>query len=406
MPIFAPFPMPRRILETLKLTVLFRKFYAISRSGGGILVLCTLFSLILANGDFAENYKAFWEYKFGYPSTHFHLFHSVTEWINDGLMTLFFLLVGLEIEREMLIGELSDRKNAMLPIVAAVGGMIVPALFYGLVNISAIDKLSGMGIPTATDIAFALAVIGMLGKQVPNALKVFLVALAIMDDLGAIAVIALFYGGGIAWVYLFAVLVLFGALLILKKKGVTSLWIYIPAGFLLWFFMLHSGIHATLSGVLLAFAIPLHSGIHKSPSYRLEQALQAPVSWVIVPLFALANTALTLNVESFANVTGTIGMGIFLGLVVGKPLGIYLASMLAIKFNIAAMPANTSKKMLLGAGMLGGIGFTMAIFVANLAFESQANIEISKLAILISSVSAALLGLAFLRFSIKSAIKS
>ncbi len=312
-------------------------------------------------------------------------------------MTLFFLLVGLEIERELIVGELSDRRQAAMPIIAAIGGMLAPALLYSLVNLQSVSTISGVGIPTATDIAFALAVIGLLGNRIPPALKVFLVALAIMDDLGAIVVIAVFYGQGVTWAYLLGALGVFGFLVILKKMRVLSLWIYLPLGLLLWFLMLHSGIHATLAGVLLAFAIPFHSGVKKSPSHRLEHGLQMPVNYIVIPVFALANTALYIAPGAFENLAGPVGLGIFAGLVIGKPLGIYLASMLAIKFKIGAMPEGSNGKMLLGAGMLGGIGFTMAIFVSNLAFTDPKLIDIAKLAVLLSSVFAAVLGLVFLR---------
>jgi NhaA family Na+:H+ antiporter len=380
------------------LTELFRKFYAISRSGGGLLLLCTVFSLLLANSAWGDSWRSFWEIKIGPELSGFHLRHSITNWINDGLMTLFFLLVGLEIEREMLVGELRNRRAAMLPVIAAIGGMIVPALLYMGVNFNSPNTLSGAGIPTATDIAFALAVIGLLGNRIPNSLKVFLVALAIMDDLGAIVVIAFFYGQGISAIYLTLALGLFLLMLLLKKNGVLSLWIYIPAGILLWFLMLHSGIHPTLAGVLLAFAIPFHSGILESPSHKLEKWLQTPVSLLVVPLFALANTALDIHTEIFSQLLAPVGMGIFLGLVVGKPLGIFLISFLAVKTKIAAYPENTNGKMILGAGMLGGIGFTMAIFVSNLAFNDSENINIAKLAVLISSICAAILGLIYLKF--------
>lgn len=383
--------------ERFKLSDLFRKFYAISRSGGGILLLCTLVSLALANSAFSDGWLNFWHTHVGIQNPNFHLYHSLTDWINDGLMTLFFLLVGLEIERELIVGELSDRRQAAMPIIAAIGGMLAPALLYTLVNLQSSATILGVGIPTATDIAFALAVIGLLGNRVPPALKVFLVALAIMDDLGAIVVIAVFYGQGVTWAYLLGALGVFGLLMIFKRMRVLSLWIYLPLGLVLWFLMLHSGIHATLAGVLLAFAIPFHSGVKKSPSHTLEQGLQMPVNYIVIPLFALANTALHIAPGAFENLAGPVGLGIFAGLVLGKPLGIYLASILAIKFKIGTMPEGSNGKMLLGAGMLGGIGFTMAIFVSNLAFTDPKLIDIAKLAILLSSAVAAVLGLVFLR---------
>jgi NhaA family Na+:H+ antiporter len=313
-------------------------------------------------------------------------------------MTIFFLLVGLEIERELLVGELSDRRTAMLPVMAAVGGMLVPALLFWAVNINHPEFWRGTGIPTATDIAFAMAIMSALGNRVPASLKVFLTALAIMDDLGAVLVIAIFYGQDLHWIWLITSFVIFGILLACKRTGIQTLWFYLPVGVILWYSMMQSGIHATISGVLLAFAIPFGKKEENvSPSSYLMDKLHEPVALFILPLFALANTAIPISSDTLGSITGTLPLGIAAGLVLGKPMGIYLASVLSVKMNVARLPTESSFKHILGAGLLGGIGFTMAIFVANLAFNDAASIELSKLAVLISSVIAAIVGYTFLR---------
>lgn len=370
-------------------TSLFRSFLKSNQSAGVILLLCTAISLILANSGIGEVYRNFWDSRLGFDLAGIHMDHSLAEWINDGLMTVFFLLVGLEIERELYIGEISSRKTAMLPVLGALGGMLVPALIYFAFNFSNPDTIRGAGIPTATDIAFAIAIMGLLGDKVPKSLKVFLTALAIIDDLGAILVIAIFYGSGFSVPYLLMAAGLFGLLLLLNKFKVTSLWIYLPLGLLLWYLMMHSGIHATLSGVLLAFAIPFQDGGNRSSSYILEKRIQMPVALIIIPLFALANTAIVVNSGLLSRLLSTESLGIFFGLVLGKPIGIFLAALLGEKLKLVHIAHNVSKPMIWGAGMLGGIGFTMAIFVTNLAFESTELIELGKLTILIASSVAA-----------------
>lgn len=372
-----------------RLTELFSLFLQSSQSSGLILMICTFFSLIIANTALGHSYREFWETPLGFNLGNLHLQHSLVDWINDGLMTVFFLLVGLEIERELYIGEISTRKLAMLPVMGAIGGMAVPALIYFLLNFNSPETMNGAGIPTATDIAFAIAIMGLLGDRVPNSLKIFLTALAIIDDLGAILIIALFYGTGFSVPYLLLTAGLFGFLLLLNRLKVTSLWVYLPLGLVLWFFMMNSGIHATLSGVLLAFAIPFEDGGKKTSSYILEKKLQAPVALLIIPLFALANTAIPINGDLIKGLLSAESLGIFLGLALGKPLGIFLVAILSEKIGLVHISKNISKPMLWGAGMLGGIGFTMAMFVTNLAFDNKELIEIGKISILIASAAAA-----------------
>jgi Na+:H+ antiporter, NhaA family len=374
------------------LTDLFKLFLKSSSNGGFILLFCTLASLILTNLLPGSAYKDFWNIELPIDFGGIHMHHTLVEWINDGLMTLFFLLVGLEIEREIYIGEISNLKSALLPVMGAIGGMLAPALVFLIVNFNSPETLKGMGIPTATDIAFAIAVMGILGNRVPPSLKVFLTALAIIDDIGAIFIIAIFYGTGFSSTYLLLSAGLFLLLLLLNRLKVNTLWVYLPLGILLWYFMMHSGIHATLAGVLLAFAIPFQNGGKKTISYRLEAGLQKPVSYIIIPLFALANTAIVINPALISQLFTPASIGIFLGLVLGKPLGIFGAAWISDKIGLAKIPENTSKMMIWGAGMLGGIGFTMAIFVTNLAFKDPGLIALGKVAILLASAVAAVGG--------------
>jgi NhaA family Na+:H+ antiporter len=310
-------------------------------------------------------------------------------------MAVFFLLVGLEIEREIYIGELSDIKNATLPIASAVGGMVIPAALYLMVNWGTPTQ-SGFGIPMATDIAFALGMLALLGKRIPFSLKVFLTALAIIDDLGAILIIAIFYNTGIAWVYLGAALGIFGVLLLLNRLRVYRLFVYLLLGVVMWYCMLQSGVHATLSGVLLAFSIPFGKNDDTNISYHLQHSLHKPVAYVILPLFALANTGILLNEGWISNLTSFNSVGIFSGLVLGKPLGIALFAAFSVWLGWGKLPEGTTWKHIIGAGMLGGIGFTMSIFISNLAFEDAGLIQLSKIAVLMASLLATLLGLSLL----------
>ena len=393
---------PQKPNNTFRLTALFREFFQSQQSAGILLVVATITSLLLANSSVSEQYVSFWKTEIGSNFNGFHLQHSLTGWINEALMTIFLLLVGLEIERELYIGELSSRKRAMLPVMAALGGMIFPALVYLLFNFNHPESISGIGIPTATDIAFAIAIMGLLGDRVPPALKVFLTALAIIDDLGAIVVIGIFYGNGFSSLYLILTAVICAILYLLNRRGNENFWVYLILGFSLWFCMLHSGIHATLAGVILAFAIPFKSGSPNTLSYRIEHKIQWPVTYIILPLFALSNTAITINSEMTGALFSPESLGIFFGLVIGKPVGIFLFSLLAIRLGIASLSTSISKTMLLGAGILGGIGFTMAMFVDNLAFTDIQQIDLGKISILIASTTAAALGFLLLHLAAKA----
>lgn len=387
---------PSQPRTPLRLTTLFKEFFQSQQAAGILLVLSTTISLLLANGRWGSEYINLWETHWGVHSQNFHLDHSLTSWINDALMTVFFLLVGLEIERELYIGELSDRKRAMLPLMGALGGMIMPAIIYILFNLSHPETLRGAGIPTATDIAFAIAIMGLLGDRVPAALKVFLTALAIIDDLGAIALIAVLYGSGFNGLYLCLSAIICGILYILNKRENENGWLYLLLGISLWFCMLHSGIHATLSGVILAFALPFKSGKPNTLSYRIEHQIQWPVTYIILPLFALANTAIVIPDNMGNALMHPVSLGVFFGLVVGKPLGIVLASLISVKMKIASLSHSINYNKLLGAGILGGIGFTMAIFVDNLAFTDPQLIGLGKVSILVASITCGVLGFAVL----------
>lgn len=374
----------------------FQQFIHNSKSSGIVLIVCVLVSLLIANSSLSLSFQNFLDSKFGFEA--FHLDYSVSVWINDGLMAIFFLLVGLEIKRELLEGELSDIKKASLPIFAAVGGMLIPALIYFSFNYNT-DYKNGWAIPMATDIAFSLAIISLLGKSVPNSLKIFLSALAIVDDLGAIIVIALFYTDQIDWLSLGICAGITVLLIILNKSGIKNLIFYLIPGLFLWYFMHHSGIHATIAGVILAFTIPTNiSEIEISPLEKLEGKLHIPVSFAIMPLFALANTNITFQKEIFEGFINPLSMGIIGGLLIGKVLGINLFSWMAIKFKWAEFPAYSAWKEMIGVGFLAGIGFTMSIFVSLLAFPNEIEIQnVAKISILIASVLSGIVGYIILR---------
>lgn len=366
-----------------------RRFMESEKSGGLTLIVCTLISILLANSSIGEEYRGIWDFHAGS--------HTVAEWINDGLMAVFFLLVGLELIQEIYEGELSNIKRAMLPISGALGGMLIPAAMYMSLNFGT-DTHAGFGIPMATDIAFALGVLSLLGNRVPVSLKVFLTALAVIDDLGAIIVIAIFYTTSLAWVYLIIALGMFVLLLILNKKfKVTNLIPYLIGGVIMWYCMLHSGVHATIAGVLLAITIPFRRGDAKCLSNRMQHALHYPVAFIVLPIFALANTAMVIEGNWDQSIGEPFAMGILLGLIVGKPLGITLFSFISVKTGLCALPRGVSWKALLGAGMLGGIGFTMSIFITLLAFKGNAHyINESKLMILLASLASGIIGYAWL----------
>jgi Na+:H+ antiporter, NhaA family len=377
---------------TTKLKQLFDEFIASEQASGIILMVCTVMSIFIANSFLGEDYLNFWQTKIGFDlGNAVHLRYSLVHWINDGLMTIFFLLIGLEMKREMYVGELSELKKVSLPIFAALGGMLMPALLYAAFNWGTTTR-GGAGIPTATDIAFALGVLALLGRRVPVSLKVFLAALAIIDDLGAIVVIAVFYVGQFSLFSLMLALGIFAGLLVLNRQGVLWLPVYLVAGVFMWYFMLKSGVHPTVAGVLLAFAIPFGGGEGDFPSYRLQHLLHKPVAFLVMPLFAMANTGIVVTGNLVEGLSSPGSLGIFTGLFLGKPLGIVLSSMLAIKAGLSQLPTGVTWRHLIGMGFLGGIGFTMSMFITLLAFDDAQIIQSCKMSILLTSVLAGTAG--------------
>ncbi len=377
------------------LTRLFKEFIQSEKAGGLILVFVTAFSLIVANSGWQEAYTNIWKVDIGG--------HSLVHWINDGLMTIFFLLIGLELEREIYQGELSDIKGALLPIFGALGGMLVPAGLFLLLNFGTSTQ-SGAGIPMATDIAFAIGILSLLGNRVPTSLKVFLTALAVIDDLGAIIVIAIFYTTSIVFSNLFIAFGILGFLFILNRLKVHNLIPYLIGGVAMWYFMLNSGVHATITGVLLAFVIPFGKGGEKSLSFKVQHFLHKPVAFFILPIFALANTAIVVSAGMGEVLTNNYSLGIALGLIVGKPLGIFLFSFVAVAVGFCKLPADLNWKLILGVGFLGGIGFTMSIFITLLAFDNETIINNVKFVILLSSLVAGVIGFFGLKFVLNKTI--
>jgi Na+:H+ antiporter, NhaA family len=380
------------------LTATFTRFVESERAGGFLLLACTFVALMLANSPLGPAWLELWQVRV--------LGLTLQHWVNDALMAVFFLLVGLELEREIYVGELSVWKNALLPIVAALGGVAAPAAFHFALNVDTPSQ-PGAGIPMATDIAFALAALSLAGKAVPVSLKVFLTALAVIDDLVAIAVIGLAYSGEVAARYLGAAFVTFVAMLALNRLRVSSLAPYLAGGVLLWFFMLRSGVHPTVAGVLLAFAIPFRSRDANvpTPSERAEHALHRPVALLVLPVFALANAGVVLPSDWQGQLLSSNSIGIAGGLLLGKPVGILVACMIAVRIGLCELPGELRWRHIFGAGLLAGIGFTMSIFIANLAFPTDAQmVNGSKLAILAASALAAVLGVAWLRLAARAAV--
>lgn len=422
----------------------FATFIKAESFSGVLLFFCAVCAMVVANSPLSEWYFWLWYENLGFSfGTHFYGFR-IHDWINDVLMAIFFLMVGLEIKREVLFGDLSGFKKAAFPVIGALGGMVVPACIYFALNVGT-ASWHGFGIPMATDIAFALGVILLLGKRVPMALKVFLVTLAVADDLGAIVVIATAYPSpeGLHLSWLLGAVCVIGVLIVLNKTGVRHLGIYLAVGVVLWFCVHHSGIHATIAAVALAFCVPIQPKIQskdfitllealpqnfknldvnhrtnalltneqvhlvstlakdsldvQNPLLRLEHALQPICAYIIMPLFAFANAGVDIRGEVHINIDH-IMLGVFLGLVVGKPLGILLFTFVCEKLGIAARPQGVSWGHIFGAGMLGGIGFTMSIFVSNLAFESAQSQDVAKISILLASSVAGILGATFLGF--------
>lgn len=376
--------------------LIFQKFFQSGKVGGIILLFCVIISLIIANSSLSTNFSTFLSQNLGFNIGSVEIKYSISAWINDGLMAIFFLLVGLEIKRELIEGELSTVKKASLPVLAAVGGMAIPALTYFFFN-KGEATASGWGIPMATDIAFALAIIAMLGKSVPASLKIFLAALAIADDLGAILVIAIFYTEQIHWNYLLMGGGIFALLLALNYFKVKSLWFYLIPGIFLWYFVHHSGIHATIAGVLLAFTIPTNDTEIESPLEKLEHFLTVPVNFLIMPIFALANTNITFEKGMIEGLNSPLGFGIIVGLFFGKTIGITLFSWFAVKIKLAKLPSGANWQHIIGVGMLAGIGFTMSIFISLLSFSDPFHITEAKFAILCASVISGLIGFVYLK---------
>lgn len=355
-----------------------RYFFNDSRAVGVLLIFCTVLSLFIANSSGGSLYRDFWHSEV-LKRMPVSLPENLSRWINDFFMSFFFLLAGMEIKRELMTGELSSFKKAILPFGAALGGMLIPAIIFVLFNASSgFEK--GWGIPTATDIAFSLGVASLLGKRVPVGLKILLMAIAIIDDLGAIIVIALFYGGKIQWVYLglgaFFYAMLWACNIFKLKFGV----IQVILSVLLWYTIFNSGIEASISGVLVAFALP----VNVLP--KIEKFIHAPVNFIILPLFALANTAILIPANIIQSIANPISLGVMFGLVLGKPIGIFLFSRLMVGLKVASLPAHVNWKGILGMGTLAGIGFTMSIFTTSLAYTTDSLRDIAKIAILASMV--------------------
>ena len=413
-----------------------QEFLKLETSGGILLMLFTVIALIWANSPYSETYQHLWQTPFTIGLGDFVLNKALILWINDGLMAIFFFVVGLEIKREVLLGELSSVRKAALPIAAAIGGMVVPALFYILLN-AGTEGAVGWGIPMATDIAFALGVVALLGSRVPLTLKIFLTAVAIVDDIGAVLVIALFYTAQISWGSLAIGFALLAVMFLMNRLGVRHTLVYVLLGIAMWVAFLKSGVHATIAGVLMAFTIPATTRLNANqfvdgvsnalayfrdahnpgddviinskqqhavhsleiacekvdtPMHRLEHALHPYVSFFIVPVFALANAGVTLSGDLGAAISHPVSLGIILGLILGKQIGITLFSYLSVKFGFADLPEGASWQQIYGISCLAGIGFTMSLFIANLGFGESYYLTYSKIGILSASLIAGLIG--------------
>jgi len=377
---------------------IFAHFFKSSSAGGILLLLCVALSLTIANTGWAEGFSNFLNTEAGFENETLHLRYPIILWINDGLMAIFFLLVGLEIKREIVEGELSSIRHASLPVLAAIGGVAAPALLYALFN-NGTPTSNGWGIPMATDIAFALGILSLLGNRVPTGLKIFLAALAIVDDLMAILVIAVFYSSELHFAYLGYAGAAFAMQILFNRMGVKNLFAYIIPGIIMWYFIHHSGIHATIAGVLTALTLPTNEEDYDSPLEKLEHALARPVNFLIMPIFAIANTNITFTENMLAGLTTNLGLGILIGLFIGKPVGILMMSFISVKTGISSLPEGTTWKHVVGLGFLGGIGFTMSIFIALLSFEEVPLQTTAKFAVLIASILAGVTGYTLLRLA-------
>lgn len=374
----------------------FKEFFDSEKNSGIILLCCVIVALIMANSPLQDFYFGILKHKVGIVFDDFVLKKSIEHWINDGLMTVFFFLVGLEIKREVIKGELSSFQQSSLPISAALGGMAIPAVVFYFFNGNE-ETARGWAIPMATDIAFALGILSLLGNRVPNSLRVFLAALAIADDLGAIIVIAIFYTSQVIWANLFISGIIFLLLLVLNRLGVRNQLAYLIAGTFLWYFVYKSGVHATVAGVLAAVAIPIKGNTGDSMLEELEHLLHKPVNYLIMPIFALANTGVILESHAIDGFGSPLSIGILLGLLVGKPLGIVIFSWILVITRISILPEDADWRHICGIGFLAGIGFTMSIFISLLSFQQAEYQTIAKISILIASGVSGLAGFMILR---------
>ena len=387
---------------THKVTEALREFLRLESAGGLILVLSAILALVLANSPLADSYVQFLSLKITVMIESFGVSKPLILWVNDGLMAVFFLLVGLELKREVVEGELSSPEQIALPALAAVGGLIVPAAIYWLINRDNPEGLNGWAVPTATDIAFALAILSLLGSRVPASLKIFLTTIAIFDDLAAIVIIAVFYSGDLSTASLAAAGAGIVVLFALNRLGVKSLAAYLIVGIFIWLFVLKSGVHATLAGIAVAAFIPLKGGDDHSPSRHLEHILHPWVAYCVLPIFAFANAGLPFAGVGLDAVVGTVSIGIILGLFIGKQIGVFGMTALMIGLGLAKKPEGSSWLMLYGVALLCGVGFTMSLFIGGLAFEHGgfSNIAALKIGVIAGSVASALLGWLVLHLSL------
>lgn len=384
--------------------VLVNSFIKKESSSGIILIFVTIAALILRNSPLSQHYYDFLHIIVNFSVNDFAISKPLYLWINDGLMALFFLVIGLEIKRELVAGHLSSWSKISLPAFAAVGGMLVPALIYLFFNYNDPQAIQGWAIPTATDIAFSLGILALLGKRVPISLKIFLMALAIIDDIGAIIVIAIFYTSNLSLSSLYLAIFIISILILMNRLGITTISLYIIVGIILWITVLKSGVHATLAGIILAFTIPLNAkgekGKNISPVRHLKHNLHYWVAFFILPLFAFANAGVDLRELNFSKLTQGVPLGIILGLFIGKQVGVFVFTFVAVKLNLAKLPKCTTWMQIYGISVLTGIGFTMSLFINSLAFSDDTIYAYTdRLAILIGSILSGILGYLILRFS-------
>ena len=377
-----------------------QKFFQSEASGGVLLLIFALMAIVLANTALSENYFHFLDIPVSVQFGAFSIAKPLLMWVNDGFMAVFFVLVGMEVKREMLEGSLSSYQQAIFPAIAAIGGMVVPALIYFLIAQGAPEIQSGWAIPMATDIAFAVGIVALLGKRVPLPLKVFLLALAIIDDLGAIVVIAIFYSHELSTPALITAAITISILVTMNRFKVSALCAYMVVGLILWASVLKSGVHATLAGVIIGFCIPMQGRQGEKPLHQFEHILAPWCSYLILPLFAFSNAGVSLENVGFSSLSSPLTLGIMLGLIIGKPLGVFLFSYLSVKLRLAKLPEGIHFTQIFAIAVLCGIGFTMSMFLAGLAFGETGHDNfdtLSRLGILLGSCVSALLGYALLR---------